>query len=227
MSSEETCWTMLHGVAAGEQRARDAFGERYLPIVRKYLLARWRGLRFASHTDDATQEVFFEFLREDGALHRAIAEAKRSFGAYLFGVTCNVARRYESGQRQGRNQVVPEPIDDFEFAGPDEPASEIFQKGWAQALIEAAAAHLRERAGESDDRARSRVDLLELKFAEGLPVREIAKRWNEDPAIVHREYAKARKEFHASLREVIQFHHPGSPAEVEDELVQILAGFGS
>ena len=218
---------MLHGAAAGDCEAKEAFGRRYLPVVRNYLGARWRDMRHARYTDDATQEVFFEFLREKGALHRAIADANRSFGAYLFGVTCNVARRYESGQRSASERLGSEPLDEFEFAGPEEPASEIFQKGWASALIEAAGERLRELAEDADDAARRRVELLDLRFADGLPIRDIAKRWGEDPTHVHREYARARKEFHAALKETIVFHHPGSPASVEKELVEILAGFES
>ncbi len=225
MEAEETCWTLLQGVAAGESVARDDFGERYLPIVKSYLAARWRGARHANDLDDATQEVFFEFLRKDGALQRALVGARRGFGAYLFGVTCNVARRFESGQRKGLKRVSSEPLEEFEFAGDDEPASEIFQRGWANALIAEAAKRMREQASVTGERAAKRVELLELKFSEELPIRKIAERWGEEPAVLHHEYARARKEFRVALKDVIRFHHPGSAAEVEDELVQVLAGF--
>ena len=68
-----------------------------------------------------------------------------------------------------------------------------------------------------------RVELLELRFGSDLPIRAIAERWKEDPAHLHYEYARARDEYHACLRDVIRFHHPDSEAHVEAELERALA----
>ena len=56
-----------------------------------------------------------------------------------------------------------------------------------------------------------------------LPIREIARRWNTDPARLHHDYARARDEFERSLRDVIAVHHPGSPRAVERELREVFA----
>ena len=80
-----------------------------------------------------------------------------------------------------------------------------------------------DRAQELGADAVQRVELLRLRFHEGLPICEIAQRWNVDSAKLHREYAKARKEFRAALLEVVAFHYPGSPADVERECVELLA----
>ena len=79
-----------------------------------------------------------------------------------------------------------------------------------------------EQAGESGPDAMRRVELLRLRFHEGLPIREIAKIWNTDAAVLHHEYAQARKEFKQILREVIAFHQPFSPSDVEREYSELL-----
>ena len=40
---------------------------------------------------------------------------------------------------------------------------------------------------------------------------------------MHHEYAKARQEFKAALVEVVAFHHPGAPAEVERQCANLLS----
>jgi hypothetical protein len=64
---------------------------------------------------------------------------------------------------------------------------------------------------------------LRLRFEESLPIRAIAERWGVVAAELHRAYAKARQEFRAALLEVVAFHHPGSPAEVEHEATSLLS----
>ena len=41
---------------------------------------------------------------------------------------------------------------------------------------------------------------------------DFGKAWGQDPAHLHREYAKARSEFQAALIETVQFHLPQSTA---------------
>jgi len=48
-----------------------------------------------------------------------------------------------------------------------------------------------------------RVELLRLRFAQDLPLREIAAQWEMAPEAVHRAYAKARDEFRSCLRAVV------------------------
>lgn len=51
----------------------------------------------------------------------------------------------------------------------------------------------------------------------------IAKNWNEDPAKIHHEYATARDEFRAALRQVVLFHLPSAAsAQVETTCREIL-----
>jgi RNA polymerase sigma-70 factor (ECF subfamily) len=61
-----------------------------------------------------------------------------------------------------------------------------------------------------------------LHSVERLPVRAIAERWAIDAAVLHHEYAKARQEFKAALAEIVVFHHPGEPADIERESANLL-----
>jgi hypothetical protein len=57
-------------------------------------------------------------------------------------------------------------------------------------------------------------------------IRALAARWQIEASTLHHEYAKTRQESKASLAEVVPFHHPGSPAEVERECVNLLSLLG-
>ena len=62
-----------------------------------------------------------------------------------------------------------------------------------------------------------------------MPIREIAIRWQVDPVLLHREYAKARKEFTEALLETIAFHHPGEAVDLSLECANsiVIAGVES
>ena len=104
----------------------------------------------------------------------------------------------------------------------------IFDKAWAISLMKEAAQLHEKRAQEKTKEnkkgigALKRVELLQLRFKENLPIREIALLWNVEAAVLHKEYAHARREFKAALLEVVRFHYDGSPAEVERECINLL-----
>ena len=54
------------------------------------------------------------------------------------------------------------------------------------------------------------------------PIRAIAERWGVDARPLHNAYALARQEFKAALLEVVAFHQPGSPVELEEEAASLL-----
>jgi RNA polymerase sigma-70 factor (ECF subfamily) len=207
---ESTCWTVIRAAAAGSPADREELARRYLAVVRAYLAARWRGLNLRAELDDAVQEVFVECFRQGGALEAAGAGRVPSFRAFLYGVVRNVARRFES-----RPVGAAAPLRDSQAN--EESLSRLFERTWAQAIMTEAAQVQQRRAGERGPEAVRRVELLRLRFEEGLPIRAIAERWGVAAADLHHAYAKARQEFRAALLEVVAFHHPGSPAEVEQE----------
>ena len=178
--------------------------------MRAYLAARWRGSAPRPDLDDAVQDVFVECFRQGGALEAAGAGPVPSFRAFLYGVIRNVARRIES-----RPKRTFEPLPDV--AADEASQSRLFERTWAQAIMAEAAQLQKSRAAEDGAEAVQRVELLRLRFEENLPIRTIAERWNVPAATLHHAYAQARQEFRAALLEVVAFHHPGTPVEVEQE----------
>jgi RNA polymerase sigma-70 factor (ECF subfamily) len=224
-SPDPTCWTVIQGAALGDPRARDDFARRYEPVVRAYLAARWRSSDHMQALDDAVQEVFVECFRQGGALDRLEPDRPGGFRAFLYGVVRIVALRAESarGRGKGKEQSPPEGYDPCQVPADDTRLSRAFDRAWARAMMAEAAARHAEDAEKAGEAAVSRVELLRLRFHDGLPIREIARRRDCDPDAVHREYARARKEFHAALTAVVAFHYPGTPAEVEQTCSELLA----
>lgn len=215
MPASDTCWTLIEAASRGDAGARSSFAHRYLPVVRTFLGARWNGSPFLQDVEDAVQEVFLECFRRGGAMERVDRERPRGLRAYLYGVVRNVAARVEERrarvlQRDGT--LHPEALEADEAR-----ASQLFDRAWARSVMRQAAEHQRQQAALGGEAALRRVELLELRFRDGLPIREIARRFGEDAAVLHREYALARKEFKRALREVVAFDHPGPPARIEEE----------
>ena len=103
----------------------------------------------------------------------------------------------------------------FEVSGDEEPASRAFDREWARGIMRQATELQAERASAGGEKARRRVELLQLRFAEGLPIREIAARWEMDPPQVQYEYKCARDEFQAALTDVGRRHDPDGDAPAE------------
>ncbi len=220
MQEHGTRWTVIRGAAEGSTRDREAFARLYLPLARNYLAARWRQSPLQQEIDDAVQEVFVDCFKDDGALERA--DPGLSFRSFFYGVIRMVALRHEDRRRRRRRERQPETAFDNEA---DEPSlAAVFDRAWAQSLMEQAAARQRERAERSTEDARRRVELLRLRFEEDLPIRQIAALWGLEAAFVHREYAKARREFHEALRDVVALYHAGAPVQIDAEC-QRLIGF--
>jgi len=217
---DSTRWSIIRGAAKGESAAREEFAGRYESIVRAYLGARWRDSPLRIEIDDASQEVFLACFKDDGALTRVDPQRSGGFRAYLFGVVRNVARRFEK-QWPRRHRQPDSRLDLAAIEGREEPLSRLFDAAWARALIRRAADLFTERAQENGDGAPRRAELLRLRFKEDMPIREIAKRWDEDPARLHHEYARAREEFARVLRDLVCESHPGTPAEVRAECRRI------
>jgi RNA polymerase sigma-70 factor (ECF subfamily) len=225
MAHESTCWTVIAGAAAGNADDRDDFARRYGPVVRSYLLARWRSSAWAGELDDAVQDVFVECFKQGGMLERAEPGGAGGFRAFLYGVVRNVALRVEA--RRARDKfacATPAELEAIEAE--EEPLSRTFDRAWAKAILRESARRQEERARSAGEQACRRVELLRLRFHEGLPIRAIAERWQMDAAGLHREYARARQEFKEALLEVVAFHHPGTAAEVERESADLLALLG-
>jgi len=218
---DSTRWTVIRGAAEGRAPDRAEFARRYASVIRSYLGARWRGGPLLAELDDAAQEVFVECFRPDGPLARADPDSPGGFRAYLFGIVRNVARGVEKRWRARRERAAASDFDLDAVEGRDAPLSQVFDRAWAASLLRQAAERQAAHA-HGDDRATRRVELLRLRFREDLPIRDIAKRWDDDPDRLHEEYRTARKEFFVALREVVKEHQGGSPSDVEAECARLL-----
>ena len=216
-ADQDTRWSLIAQAAEGDADARDCFTRSYLPLVRSFFEARWRHSWLAREVDDAAQEVFVDCFRPGGALGRADA-GRGEFRGFLFGVVRNVALRTEAkAQGRGRSDAEPgEPIADDETR-----ASAMFDRAWSHDLMRKAGEHMRELAERGDAGRRQRVELLHLRFTEGLPIRAIAARWQVDADAVHRAYARAREEFKQCLRHVVAAHAVRSEADLDAECRRI------
>jgi len=217
-----TRWSVVEGAARGDPDARQEFVRRYERVVRAYLGARWRNTPLHQEIDDAAQEVFLRCFQPGGILGRTERERPGGFRAFLFGAVRNVARNAE--RKLGRRHDMPgeDPAYVDRIAAEGDGFSAVFDREWARAILTEAVAYQAERAQDTGEDAEKRVELLHLRFDEGMPIREIARLWEADPAWVHHEYAKARREFQAALEEVVRFHHPASPEEARREYEHIL-----
>jgi DNA-directed RNA polymerase specialized sigma24 family protein len=220
---ESTCWTVIRGASAGDQLARERFARVYRPFILACLAGRWRDPRDRNDLEDAAHEVLIECIKEGGALAKACPDRPGGFRAFLCGVVRNVAgnierKRSRDPARRAGGQMDPEHLPDSE-ASP----SRNLDRAWAEALIREARELHADQARQAGPDALRRAELLQLVFHDGLKIREISARWNADAAVLHRQYAKGRKEFKAALLEVVGFHHPGTPAEVERKCADLLA----
>jgi RNA polymerase sigma-70 factor (ECF subfamily) len=217
---------VIRGAADGEREQRDAFADRYEDVVRAYLAARWRGSPLVQEIDDAIQEVFVESFRAGGVLSRARPEYPGGFRAFFYGVIRNVALRHETRQARRRDRQADTGVFEGSAEDREERLTRIFDRTWARTIMREAAARQEALAAGRSEEVRRRVELLRLRFGEGLPIREIARLWEADPTRLHREYARARKEFREVLAEVVAFHHPGSEEAVQQECTQLLGLLG-
>ena len=148
------------------------------------------------------------------------------FRAFLYGLVRNVALRFEQRRARPRRVGSRGPIEADDLPAREDTLSRVFDRAWAKAIMREAAARQAERADALGPAARRRVELLRLRFREGLPIREVARLWGDDPAALHHEYARAREEFKAALLDVMAFYHPDSPAHAERECAGLLGLLG-
>lgn len=213
----ETCWTLIHEAANGSKSARDAFALRYEQVVRNCLAARWNRTKRIALIDDVVQEVFIECIRPGGALSKADSQHPSGFRGYLFGVMRNVMLRHET-------RPAPEHAELADFAADNETIGKIFDREYARATVKEASVLQRRLAEANGEAAIRRVELLHLRFYEGLHIRDIAKHWNVDPGWLHHEYAKARSEFLAALLRVVAASQPSAThAENETTCKELLS----
>lgn len=220
--ADVTCWTLIESAADGDRVAREEFVQRYLPVVRAYLQARWKSRLSRTEFEDAVQEVFVECLKHEGVLDRNRGRRGSGFRAYLFGAVRNIALRVE--ETRARKLDAPR-TDSFHaevLPIGDDSASRIFDRAWATEIMREAAAKQAELARAEGPGALRRVELLRRIFQEGHGIADIAREWDVPAESLHRDYARARRAFADALKEVVAFHVPESDAAVERECQELM-----
>jgi RNA polymerase sigma factor (sigma-70 family) len=218
MAEVTTNWTVVERAGRGDQEARETFARVYLPIVRRYICARWGGTPWQSEIEDATNQVFVECLKPGGALSHVSREDAWGFRSYLFGVTRNVARSFERRRRHDGDEVhLDPPVAD------DSGLQQAFDRSFVEALLAEALERHQLSAEDEGEAASRRFELLRLRFWEHRPIREIAGIWGVEAARLHHDYARARVEFQEALRAVIADHCGAHAAVTESELANLLS----
>jgi DNA-directed RNA polymerase specialized sigma24 family protein len=222
LMADATCWTLIECAAAGDRGARDTFAELYLPLVRDYLEARWKARLSRTELEDAVQDVFVECLKCEGVLEHNRERRGQGFRAYLLGAVRNVALRVEArGARRlergspGAPQLEHVPDD-------EQSSSRVFDRSWAATIMREAAERQQQQARARGSAALRRVELLRRIFQDGQRIADIAREWGVPSAGLHHEYARARREFAAALREIVAFHAPECAGSLERECADLI-----
>ncbi len=220
-SADFTSWSMILGAAQGRAVDRDLFSRRYGPVIRTYLSARWRLDRDAPAVADATNDVFVDCFKENGALTRVDREFVGGFRAFLYGVVRNVALMAE--RRHARRRDAPGGFAVENIADSEASLSRVFDRAWAESVVQEARDKMGQRATRSETSAR-RYRALAMRFERGMPPREIAAELDVPVERIYEALREARVEFKAVLLEVMAGYHPrASEAELERHCVELLS----
>ncbi|MBK9385311.1 MAG: sigma-70 family RNA polymerase sigma factor [Planctomycetes bacterium] len=218
-----TSWTMVTGAAAGSEPARDAFAQRYEPLVRSYLAARWRLGRENEEVRDAAQDVFVECFKAGGALERVERDRPGGFRAYLYGVISNVAAMIERGETRRRRREGGPSIEAERLPANDATLSQVFDRAWTQMVAREARLALAERRRE-DAAMAERFHCLELRYTEGLPPRVIAERLGLPIETVYERLKRARQDYRDALFAILADYDPrATKAELEERCRQLVS----
>jgi RNA polymerase sigma-70 factor (ECF subfamily) len=215
-----TSWDLIQGAAGGDEPARQQCAERYEPVVRSYLGQRWRACGLAHELEDAVQEVFVDCLRTGGALQRA-DEGRGEFRGFLFGVVRTVALRFERTHAQRLQRGVPAGSVVGQLVGDETAASVAFDREWARATLRLAMDIQAQGAQSQGEPHQKRLELLRLRFHEGMPIRAIAERWQCDAAWLHHEFARARRDFKRALGQALGLGQDVPAEQLEREIQRL------
>ena len=211
-----TSWSLIKRAAAGNPADRDAFAARYQQVVGAFFCARWKLPLDHYEVQDAAQEVFLECFKENGVLQRADPESGNAFRAFLYGVARRVAARVEHRISSRREQDADTAIRLEAIENSEVTLSRAFDRAWAR-LVTTEAGKLAFAREKDRPVRRQGLLALQLRFAKGLPPREIAKRLDMDVATVYERLRGAKKDFRAAFLEVMAAYNPDA---TEAELVK-------
>lgn len=220
---ESTCWTLIRSAASGDPADREAFSRRYVPVVRLYVSARLRLPIEHPDVEDASQEVFIDFLKEGGALERADPSRAGGFRAFVYGISRKAAALVE--RRRSRQREVPA-SDSYALEGAEQDETSldaVFDRAWAELVTSEARALMEVRAGRVGSGG-ALLRVIRLRYDVGLKPGEIASRMHVDVNVIYRLLERGKKEFRASLVAVMAVYHPDdTESELERRCADLLS----
>lgn len=202
---------------------KESFAQRYGPVLRAYLAARWRLPTDHERVEDATQEIFLQCFKKGGALERAEPGKGGGFRAFIYGVARNIATMAERSYHRRRDSgaLSKDAVEWAELEADEPSLSQVFDKAWAVMVTREARDLMARRA--KDDSARRRLAALELRYQEHKPPREIADHIGQDVTQVYELLRRARQEYRVALLEIMAAYHPhAGEQELEERCVELL-----
>tara|TARA_R110002094_G_scaffold60544_3_gene71174 strand:+ start:1858 stop:2505 length:648 start_codon:yes stop_codon:yes gene_type:complete len=214
------------GAATSSVTQRDRFCRRYSPLIETYLASRWRLPRGHERVADGTQDVFLQLFKPNGALKGVDPSRPGGFRAYLYGVTTKVAsERDRVAARQQRERGDPRmELDQLGSSWASQ--SQAFDQAWARLVFQEAYETMVAQF-EGDPTALRSLQVLQLRYDEALPPREIAKRLViADVRVVYQVLDTGKAKFRRALLSVMAEYNPScSKNEVENLCRQLLSLF--
>jgi RNA polymerase sigma factor (sigma-70 family) len=220
--ADSTSWSLILGAAARRPEDQERFAALYTPLIKAYLAARWRLPLDHDDVRDGAQESLLQLFRRDGALERADPSRPAGFRAFLYGVVRNVAAMQERKKSRVReSQAATSGV--FEQEADDASLSSVFDRGWAEVVVREARALLQRRAADRGGTGALRARVLELRYQDGLPPREVAPLLGLDVKQVYRLLEDGQADFQEALIDVMASHVPESSREaLEAKCVELL-----
>jgi RNA polymerase sigma factor (sigma-70 family) len=230
-----TRWTLIRRVQKGDERdARKAMEEicrqYWYPL---YAFARHRGFS-AEDAEDLTQELFRRVITGE-TIQAARQEhgLMRSFLLSLLKKVISNHLRDATAQKRGGSETATISFNDLEAEGryAHEPADisdaeTLFDRAWAQGVLDAAEKKLRESFAEGNnldgyDQLREFLPLGDNVT----PYEDVARKLNISESALRQQISRVRKRY-ARLIEHEIAQTVSSPAEVKAELEHLMAVVG-
>ncbi|HMS16803.1 MAG TPA: hypothetical protein PKA37_08170 [Planctomycetota bacterium] len=216
---DSTCWTLVRGAASGDPESLESFSHFYGPVIRTYLSARWRCSLEHEDVGDGAREIFLQCLKPGGALSRVDDQQPGGFRGYLYGITRNVALSLDARRMRARHEGLPPSLES------DDPTlSAVFDRAFAAAITREARELFQVRAQRSPN-AYLRYRALELTYERGARAEEVGRELGLAGTAVYALVSRARKEFRATLLQVMASYHPeDTRAELERRCTELFSG---
>jgi len=221
-AADSTAWTMIVAAGAGEESARERFARTYGAVIRMYLAARWQLPTTHEAVDDGTQEVFVQCFKPAGALQGVDPAGPARFRSYLYAVVRHVADRIERTNAVRRTPQEPSGAGLDDLARNEATLSRVFDRAWV-GMVTRGAWLLMVQHLDGTATGRDRVQILDLRFKDGLTPAEIAQRLGLETDYVYQQLRNSKRDFRTALLEVVGSYHPGaSKDEVEARCLDLV-----